>query len=194
MILADSTTCNPSSIALEINTMQFHFTPMTSGYAHRIVTWKYEDPYDFYNYDKSSDEILNGCLWGNTLFAVLDDTAQLVGELTLGFLDQDEEWVSQAAMDAGQLAGCILWIGFGLRPDLTGHGHGFSFVNACEDFAVQFAHQRYHYTGEYIGLGVYQFNQRAIKVYERAGFVKFTERRPVIDGQEYPSQRMKKRI
>lgn len=137
---------------------------------------------------------MNASQWGNTLFAVLNEADQLAGELTLGFLVHDEEWVSQAAMDAGLLEGCILWIGFGMRLNLTGHGHGLSFVNTCADFAVQFARQRYHYTGKYIGLGMYQFNQRAIKVYERAGFVKFTERRPVIDGQEYPTQRMKKQI
>lgn len=174
--------------------MQFHFTPMTSEYAQQIVTWKYEGPYAFYNYDRSAEHILNASQWGNMLFAVLDENAQLVGELTLGFLDRDEEWVPQADMDTGKLEGCILWIGFGLRPDLTGRGLGLSFVNACADFAVQLAGQRYRYKGEYIGLGVYQFNQRAIKVYERAGFVKFTERRPIIDGQVYPSQRMKKLI
>jgi ribosomal-protein-alanine N-acetyltransferase len=180
--------------AQEQNWMQFHFTAMTLDHARCILAWKYNGPYAFYNYAKSADHILNTDLWGRTLFAALDATGQLVGELTLGFLDPDFEWVSQADIDAGRLEGCILWIGFGMRPDLTGQGHGLPFVNACADFAVQFTRERYHYTGEYIGLGVYQFNQRAIKVYERAGFVKFMERCPIIDGQPYPAQRMKKRI
>ena len=174
--------------------MQFQFTAMTLEYACCVLKWKYEGPYAFYDYDRSEEHILDASQWGNTLFAVLDESARLVGELTLGFLDGEEEWVSQADMNAGQLEGCILWIGFGMRPDLTGRGQGLSFVNACAEFAARFTRERYQYPGEFIGLGVYQFNQRAIKVYERAGFVKFAERCPLINGQEYPSQRMKKRI
>ena len=174
--------------------MQFQFTAMTLEYAQRIVEWKYAGQYAFYNYDKSKDHLLDGAKWGKTLFAALDETAQLVGELTLGFQDPQGQWLPQAAVDAGQLDGCILWIGFGLRPDLTGQGLGLAYVNACVDFAVAFARQHCQYSGEEIGLGVYQFNQRAIRVYERAGFVKFMERCPVIDGQAYPYQRMKKPV
>ncbi len=88
--------------------MLFHFTPMTTPYALQIFQWEYEGPYAFYNYDKAADHILNASLWGNTLFAALDETDQLVGELTLGFLDPQYEWVSQTDMDAGRLEGCIL--------------------------------------------------------------------------------------
>lgn len=174
--------------------MQFHFTSMTPEYACRILEWKYPAPYDFYDYDKAADHILDSGQWGNTLFAVLDQTGQLVGELTFGFIDGSDEWVSQVQMDAGQLEDCILWLGFGLRPDLTGRGLGLSFVDACTEFAAQFARERYRYAGEYIGLGVYQFNQRAIKVYERAGFVKFLERRTRVNGLDVLAQRMKKRV
>jgi ribosomal-protein-alanine N-acetyltransferase len=178
----------------EAHVVQYRFTDMTGAYARRIVGWKYDGPFAIYNYDREADHILDARQWGHTLFAVLDENAELVGELSLGFLDADEEWVSQPDMDAGQLDGCILWIGFGMRPDLTGRGYGLSFVNACADFAARLARQRWGYQGEFAGLGVYKFNQRAITVYERAGFVKFAERCPVIDGQEYPAQRMIKRI
>lgn len=110
---------------------------------------------------------------GEYVFAVLDESNELVGELSLCFLDTYDEWIPIPEMDNGLLEGWILWIGFGLRPDLTGRGHGLSFVNACVVFATSFSQKRYHYTGQYIGLGVYQFNQRAIKVYERIGFTKF---------------------
>jgi len=174
--------------------MRFHFLPMTSEYAGRILTWKYPPPYDLYDYDKAAEHILDSAGWGKTLFAALDETGALAGELTLGFLDRAGEWVSLEDMQAGRLDGCILWVGFGLRPGLTGHGLGLSFVNACTGFAAQFARKQYGYQGRYIGLGVYQFNQRAIKVYERAGFVKFMERTAIVNGQELPAQRMKKPI
>ncbi len=174
--------------------MRFRFLPMTSEHAARILTWKYPPPYDLYDYDKAAEHILDSTGWGKTLFAALDETGALAGELTLGFLDRDDEWVSLDDMQAGRLAGCILWIGFGLRPDLTGRGLGLDFVTACADFAAQFARRQYRYRGAEIGLGVYQFNQRAIKVYERAGFVKFTERIALVNGRAYPAQRMKQRI
>ncbi len=174
--------------------MPYHFTPLNRVYAETILTWKYDGPYAFYDYHQSSDHILKMDAWGSTLFAALDESGNLIGELTIGFLDQDEEWVPQAEMDACHLDHCILWIGFGMRPDLTGHGLGLSFVNACVDFSVHMARDRYRYSGEYIGLGVYCFNQRAIKVYERAGFIKFKDSSSIKKGVEYKAQRMKKRI
>ncbi len=177
--------------------MQFQFVAMSRVDARAILTWKYLGPYAFYNYEKSAPHLLDAAKWGRTLFAVHDEDnplAQLVGELTVGFLKPDGAWLSQAEMDAGQLEGCMLWIGFGLRPDLTGHGLGLAFVNACVDFAIHWAGERYSYSGDSIGLGVYQFNQRAIKVYERAGFVKFSECCRVINGQAYGYQRMKRSI
>ncbi len=58
-----------------------------------------------------------------------------------------------------------LSVGLGLRPDRTGHGEGLAFVAAGLDFARQ--------TDAPAGfrLFVMLFNQRAIRVYERAGFV-----------------------
>lgn len=174
--------------------MHFHLTAMTAEYAANVLTWKYPPPYDLYDYINAAEHILNSASWGKTLFAALDENGDLSGELTLGFLDRADEWVSMEDMLAGQLDDSILWIGFGLRPDLTGHGLGLTFVTECANFAIQTACEQYHYQGEYIGLGVYQFNQRAIKVYERAGFVKFLERVTVVNGNAIHAQRMKKRI
>jgi len=172
----------------------YQIVPMTADLAQQVVTWKYDGPYAFYDYCNEADHILDTSEWGKTLFAVLDESGQLCGEVSFGFLDPADEWVAQEDMDAGRLENCILWIGFGLRPDLTGQGQGLAFVNACVAFAVQFARVQYHYLGEYIGLGVYQFNQRAIKVYERAGFEKFYEGCVVEGGNELKAQRMRKRI
>ncbi len=55
-------------------------------------------------------------------------------------------------------------VGLGLRPDLTGTGLGLAFVNAGLAFGnAQFAPAAFR-------LFVMTFNQRAIRVYERAGF------------------------
>jgi len=55
-------------------------------------------------------------------------------------------------------------VGLGLRPDLTGAGHGLEFVTAVLSFARQrFAPREFCLT-------VAAFNARAILVYKRAGF------------------------
>lgn len=174
--------------------MNHTFTPMTDEYARQILTWKYKGQYAQYDYENEAEHILDTGEWGNTLFAVLDETNTLIGELSFGFLDESDEWISQTSLEAGQTEGAILWVGFGLRPDLTGKGLGLSFVNACTDYAIKIARQRYAYRGEWVGLGVFQFNQRAIKVYERAGYVKFSELMAEDCGKVLPAQRMKKKI
>ncbi len=57
-----------------------------------------------------------------------------------------------------------LEFGLGLRPDLTGRGFGLEFLRAGLEFG------RERYLPGRIRLFVAAFNERAIKVYERAGF------------------------
>jgi GNAT superfamily N-acetyltransferase len=88
------------------------------------------------------------------VFAVLDESGDLVGECTRSRdLEPEDE----------------LWFGFGLRPDLTGLGRGAEFVEACAKFAVEST----KYPGEYIRLGVAAFNKRAVRCYEKIGFEEF---------------------
>lgn len=171
--------------------MQLHLIPMTLEFARCIVLWKYEGQYALYNYDKSAAYILDAKNWGSGLFAVVDEAGDLVGELTVGFVNDQEEWVSQADLESGQTEDCMLWIGLGLRPDLTGRGIGPAFVSTCADFAIHLGTERYGYKGAYLGLRVYQFNQRAIKVYERVGFEKYGEGSRVINGEVLKTQNMR---
>ncbi len=60
--------------------------------------------------------------------------------------------------------GDVVELGLGVRPELTGQGLGQSFVFAGLDFA----RERFALAG--FRLMVATFNQRAIRVYERAGF------------------------
>jgi [ribosomal protein S18]-alanine N-acetyltransferase len=72
-----------------------------------------------------------------------------------------------------------LEIGLGLRPDLTGRGFGGSFVEAGLEFA------REQFEPEQFVLGVATFNERAIKVYERAGFARVRVYMHVTGGAEW---------
>jgi RimJ/RimL family protein N-acetyltransferase len=104
-----------------------------------MEAWRYEPPYDFYDYD-GEPKI------PERYFAAHDDDGSL-----LGFYYFEEK---PDALDYG----------LGLRPDLTGRGLGLEFFRA----GLEFGRERYR--PKLIRLYVAAFNERAIVVYERAGF------------------------
>ncbi len=105
-----------------------------------IEGWAYEPPYDFY--DGKHEPVRNP----ERFFSARDHDGSLVGFYYF------------------ELKGPILEYGLGLRPDLTGRGHGLDFVRAGLEFG------RKRFRPEQIVLAVAAFNERAIAVYERAGF------------------------
>jgi ribosomal-protein-alanine N-acetyltransferase len=129
---------------------EFTIRPMMAADARAVAAWRYPGEYSFYDADADPDdlaELLDPAEWGQRYFAA-DVTAQ--HELA-GFL-------------VVKLTGQLAEIGLGLRPDLTGHGLGESFLRTCLRFASA-ALGAQSYT-----LVVAAFNRRAITVYERAGF------------------------
>ena len=133
--------------------------------------------------------ILESSKWGKSVFAVLDQDGDLVGELTTEFFDENGDYVEYDDLSAEKLHSAEMWIGFGLKPPLTGQGLGAGFVSACVEFSIE----RYGYRGEYVRLGVAAFNQRAVKVYQRVGFLVFERTMGRIGGKELPVMRMRKR-
>ncbi|WP_414052963.1 GNAT family N-acetyltransferase [Macrococcus animalis] len=122
--------------------------PMTADDAKKILTWRYNPPYDFYNIVNSiahPAEILDDVIRTNHFYSVFNQ--DLIGLIELHSNENT----------------CT--IGLGLRPDYTGKGYGVAFVNQ----AVQFIQSTYPETTT-IELAVATFNERAIKVYERCGF------------------------
>ena len=112
--------------------------------------WKYDGEYAFYDMTadpEDYEEIVTPELRGDRYFSVFDK------DVLIGFfcVEQEDKTIE---------------IGLGLRPELTGQGRGIAFLNEILRFV------RENYTFEKIGLDVASFNQRAMKVYERAGFVK----------------------
>ena len=112
--------------------------------------WKYDGEYAFYDMTadpEDYEEIVTPENRGDRYFSVFDGT-----ELA-GFFCVEQD-------------GADIVIGLGLRPDLTGCGKGGSFLAKILCFV------RENYSFKRLRLDVASFNQRAIKVYERAGFVK----------------------
>ena len=114
-----------------------------------IAGWRYVPPYDFYDDADQRDlaELLERAGRGDRYYSARNAARELIGFFEL------------------RNAGDVVVVGVGLRSDLTGHGLGQSFLDAGLVFARdQFAPRRFK-------LSVAEFNTRAIKVYERAGFV-----------------------
>jgi ribosomal-protein-alanine N-acetyltransferase len=126
----------------------FSIRPLRREDAEAVAAWHYEPPYDFYDFSWDHEdlaELMDPARWGTVYFAVERD-GDLVGFFELKAHGDEVE------------------VGLGLRPDVTGNGWGLSFVQAGLDFA------RATFSPASFWLDVATFNERAKKVYERAGF------------------------
>lgn len=124
---------------------------MTQDEAEAIADWRYDPPYDFYDWradDRDLAELLDPAQRGDRYFSAHEASGELIG--FYGFGREGE----------------VVGVGVGLRPDLTGRGLGLAFLEQ----GLRVAHDRFQPLR--FKLSVAEFNERAIKVYERAGFVR----------------------
>jgi ribosomal-protein-alanine N-acetyltransferase len=129
--------------------MKYIFTPMNEMYANDIADWHYEGVYSFYDMAADAHDLMDTKNGRDIIKAALNGDAELVGWAAF-YTENDEFRLSLY-----------------LRPDLTGQGLGEEFVAECVNYAIS----HYQLTKHTIKLAVALFNQRAIKVYQRAGFV-----------------------
>ncbi len=139
--------------------MQYLIYPMDERAAAEIIHWHYDPPYTLYNLDGDESEIES--MLDGYHFAVRAKEEGLVGFFCYGL---------SAQVPGGRARGLyggkrVLDIGLGMRPDLTGKGLGQGFVQAGIDFAIA------RWRPLAMRLTVACDNLRAIKVYERLGFV-----------------------
>jgi RimJ/RimL family protein N-acetyltransferase len=114
--------------------------PATASMFEDMATWRYDPPYDFY--DGDVDPVLNP----ERFYEAVDEDGTLVGH----FYFEEK--------------GDALEIGLGMHPELTGRGLGLEFFRAGLEYG------RRLFRPERMILNVAAFNERAIAVYERAGF------------------------
>lgn len=131
---------------------------MNKEYIQEIINWEYEPPYDFYN-NGDSEEGLQEFLAGDYK-ALLNEQNQIFGYYCTGFSAQvpagnEEDVYREECID----------MGLGMNPDNVGKGNGVEF---CE-WILQDIYKRYSHLP--IRLTVATFNQRAIHLYKKLGFV-----------------------
>lgn len=157
--------------------MQFHFGLMEETDTRAIKAWRYEGQYAIYNWEEEDDPVAM-LDRRSPHYAVKDERGELVGFFAYGSAayvwDHGEPHLYSEQN--------TITIGLGMRPDLTGKGLGLAFTLAGLDFA------REHFQPDYFRLYVLTFNERAIRVYERAGFERtgiYTQVNPVYGNRDF---------
>lgn len=128
--------------------MPFIFKPRDQKATDEMISWHYEEPYSFYDLEADEEDLakfLDPDQRGNS-YAVYDEEHQLAGFFSF------------------EVDGDSVEIGLGMRPDLTGKGDGLAFLEEGLAFAKE------KFGAKTFELAVAAFNERAIKVYEKAGF------------------------
>ncbi len=141
----------------------YEIKAMSQSDAEEIVTWTYDEPYSFFNMENDPEdlaELLSPESRENRYFSVYKK-ADLIG-----FFEYEKR-------------GKVIDIALGMKPELTGKKQGFDFLKA----GLAFAKERF--APSQITLSVAPFNKRAIKVYERAGFIEQDRIIHRSNGREY---------
>ncbi|SFJ74343.1 Protein N-acetyltransferase, RimJ/RimL family [Paenibacillus sp. UNC496MF] len=132
---------------------RFRVAPLTEELAEQLSTWRYEPPFDFYNWTSWQVMLELGMEFGDP---------DVRNRQYAAVLDENGEFVGFAQFFP--LLG-LTRIGLGLRPDLCDRGLGVPFVKAIVAEAIRRAPH------DEIDLEVHAWNVRAIRTYQRAGFV-----------------------
>ncbi|MCM3786762.1 GNAT family N-acetyltransferase [Neobacillus mesonae] len=138
---------------MEQNGCSFQAVGMSEEHAAEISTWQYDPPYNIYGWLPWDQMKALGIEFGDP---------ELRAAQYISVLNNENELCGFAQLFP--LTG-VTRIGLGMKPELCGHGLGASFVQSIVKEAVSRNAQNE------IDLEVLTWNRRAIRTYEKAGFV-----------------------
>lgn len=127
--------------------------PITEAEARKVVSWRYDRPYDGYNL--SAADLTRMLEPEHAFHAVFNDDEELIGFCSYG---------PDGHVPGGHYELDALDVGAGLRPDLTGQGQGQAFLKAV------LAYGREHHTPRRFRATVASFNARALAVLRHLEF------------------------
>lgn len=143
--------------------------------ADQIMNWSYPKPYSIYSFSPSQElkqELLNGEYYYVTT-DMSDMNRELIGYVCYGasaripIPEAMEYYQDKSFVD----------IGLGIKPEICGTGKGANFLSEAMDYKDNDNKEiKYRLT-------VVAFNERAIKVYQRVGFIKIGQFTRKSDGQ-----------
>jgi ribosomal-protein-alanine N-acetyltransferase len=144
--------------------VKFTCTPVNEEDARAICAWRYAGQYAIYNTGSDAgnneDAVAEMLDRRSPHYAVRNEQGELVGFYAFG----TSATVAEVEEPALYAENNTIFIGLGMRPDLTGKGLGLDFINTELDFARQ------QFAPDYFRLYVLSFNKRAMRAYEKAGF------------------------
>lgn len=146
--------------------------PINAAQVQAFLRWRYEPPYEVYNFDADADDSSPDYFLDPAIacHALLDETGEMVGFCTFG---------KDGQVPGGDYSADALDIGMGMRPDLTGQGHGAAFRDAVIDFAL------HTFAPTMLRVTIANFNERAKRVWEGAGFEAVQRFRSGFSGVEF---------
>ena len=141
--------------------MDITFQAIAPESARALAAWRYAAPYDTYDIGDEAAALAEMLDSRSPWFVAFDTNRAPMGYCCFG-----------TAAEVGWEGEPRLWtqdddtlsVGLGLRPDLTGQHLGLPFFEAVLALATE------RFSPAAFRLFVLPFNQRAIRVYERAGF------------------------
>lgn len=134
--------------------MHFHFEPMNAADAEQLTHWHYQPPYQMYNSTSDLALIPSFIDPQNAYYSIIKN-GELVAFCCFG---------KEAKVPGGDYRQEALDIGLGVRPDLTGQGRGHMYIADVLNFA------RSKFDATHFRITVAAFNERALKVWKKAGF------------------------
>lgn len=141
--------------------MEFVKKIKTREVAEKIANWEYKKPYDIYNINGDEETIKEIIKDEYYLYSYNDN---IIGFFCYGKsarVPNDNNYIYKNEN--------YLDIGIGMNPKLCGKGKGLDFFKKAVETAYEF------YEKKKYRLTVAKFNKRAIKVYNKYGFVKEKE-------------------
>ena len=137
--------------------MPYIFSPMNEESARIVLNWRYDESLNFYNPNSSEiEETVQDFLNSeNAYYSIFNNRNELVAYCCFG---------ADAKVKGGNYDTEALDVGFGIRPNLSRRGITFRIINAVYDFAKS------HFSTTLFRMTVAEFNQQAIRLYEKAGF------------------------
>jgi len=145
---------------------------MNETHARSILDWHYEPPYDVY--DLKADDVEGAVQFflnpEYAYHAIFNGEGELVAYCCFG---------ADARVPGGDYDAEALDVGLGVRPDRTGRGQGDAYVGAVLDYA------RRTFSPSTFRVTIAEFNERALRVWEKAGFGRVQRFARVRDGRPF---------
>lgn len=146
---------------------------MNQEEVEQVIAWEYDGIYAFYDMQADMEDLreFRDVAAGNENYWSVYQNGGLIG-----FFCFNEHEVNQVE------------IGLGMNPQMVGQGNGLDFLTAGIQKAIDL------YQPSSLTMAVAEFNKRAIKVYQKAGFIRTKTFIQHTNGGTYPFISMEKEL